>query len=200
MCQAFFNEDIVDLILKFVTFDSDNYQSNTRKKDKISSSSLFQIDIPEGLESRTFGALFKFLVQRQMVAVALYRGLFPGMKVGPKGNKLPYVFTNPPKDTELFSCDKVFVLSAQPPFKKAKVVSEITNHHRVKRSVQEIIQMKAASNSASVKELMRMQEDLRKTISAATAKFDDRVGLMIEVLDEYKQKKMGVEEARNSNK
>jgi hypothetical protein len=36
------------------------------------------------------------------------------MQVGPKQNKLPYVFTNPPKETELFSCDKVFVLSQKP--------------------------------------------------------------------------------------
>ena len=34
--------------------------------------------------------------------------------MGPKGNKLPYVFTNPPSDTELFSCDRVFVLSQTP--------------------------------------------------------------------------------------
>jgi hypothetical protein len=27
---------------------------------------------------------------------------------------MPYVFTNPPKDTELFTCDKVFVLSQTP--------------------------------------------------------------------------------------
>ena len=189
VCQAFFNVDIIDLILKFVTFDGDHF-SRSRKKDKISSSSLFQIDIPEGLESRTFGALFKFLVQRQMVAVALYRGLFPGMKVGPKSNKLPYVFTNPPKDTELFSCDKVFVLSAQPPFKKTRV-AEMANYHTVKQSMQEIIQTKAATIVAAVDDLTRRQEDLRKAVVGTTQIFDDRLGLMMEVLEEYKQKKIG---------
>jgi hypothetical protein len=34
--------------------------------------------------------------------------------MGPKMNKDSYVFTNPPKDTELFSCDKVYVLSQAP--------------------------------------------------------------------------------------
>lgn len=29
-------------------------------------------------------------------------------------NVLPYVYTNPPKETEVFSCDRVFVLSQSP--------------------------------------------------------------------------------------
>lgn len=37
--------------------------------------------------------------------------MFANTKSGPKNNKMPYVFTNPPKDTELFTCDKVFILS-----------------------------------------------------------------------------------------
>ena len=31
--------------------------------------------------------------------------------MGPRANKMPYVFTNPHKDTELYLCDRVFVLS-----------------------------------------------------------------------------------------
>lgn len=78
------------------------------------SSTLFQIGIPDGLESRTYGALYKILVQKGMIPLGLYRGVFPQMKVGPKSNKLSYVFTNPSKETELFSCDRVFVLSPNP--------------------------------------------------------------------------------------
>jgi hypothetical protein len=33
------------------------------------------------------------------------------MQIGPKQNKACYVYTNPAKDTELFSVDKVYVLS-----------------------------------------------------------------------------------------
>ena len=36
------------------------------------------------------------------------------MNIGPQGNKMQYVFTNPNKDAELFSCDKIFVLSQKP--------------------------------------------------------------------------------------
>lgn len=46
-----------------------------------------------------------------MWSKGLLRGTFPHTNTGPKANKMPYVFTNPPRDTELFTCDKVFVLS-----------------------------------------------------------------------------------------
>ena len=46
-----------------------------------------------------------------MLITGILRGVFANTKSGPKNNKMPYVFTNPPKDTELFTCDKVFILS-----------------------------------------------------------------------------------------
>lgn len=76
-------------------------------------SGMYQIKIPEG-ETRTYGELFKSMVKEGLIPLGLYRGVLKNMQVGPKGNKLPYVFTNPPKETELFSCDKVFVLSQKP--------------------------------------------------------------------------------------
>ena len=79
------------------------------------SSTLYQINIPEGLESRTYGALYRLLASKGSIPIGLYRGVYPQMKAGPKHNKMPYVYTNPSKDTELFSCDKVFVLSPLPP-------------------------------------------------------------------------------------
>lgn len=80
----------------------------------VKSSTLCQISIPDGLESRTYGALFRFLAKTGVIPVGLFRGVFPQMKVGSKNNKMSYVYTNPTKDTELFSCDKVFVLSSSP--------------------------------------------------------------------------------------
>jgi hypothetical protein len=78
------------------------------------SSSLYQISIPDGLESRTYGALYRLLSRRKQIPLGILRGVFSNTKSGPKANKMPYVFTNPPKDTELFTCDKVFVLSQTP--------------------------------------------------------------------------------------
>lgn len=78
-------------------------------------SSLYQIPLPEKLETRTYGALFSHLVKKKkQIPLGLLRGVFNNTKSGPKGNSLPYVFTNPPKDTELFSCDRIFVLSQTP--------------------------------------------------------------------------------------
>jgi hypothetical protein len=42
------------------------------------------------------------------------KSLHRDMNLGPKSNKAPYVYTNPSKDTELYTCDKVFVVSIEP--------------------------------------------------------------------------------------
>jgi len=55
-----------------------------------------------------------------IIPIGLYRGVFPHMNIGPKQNKACYVYTNPAKDTELFSCDKVYVLSPKPLIKSSK--------------------------------------------------------------------------------
>lgn len=81
----------------------------------LTSAALYQIPVMvEGLESRTYGALYSHLARRNLIPLGILRGIFANTKSGPKNNKMPYVFTNPPKDTELFSCDKVFVLSQKP--------------------------------------------------------------------------------------
>ena len=88
----------------------------TRKKAKvgiagITGSSLYQIPVPEGLEERTYGCLFKHLSKSGIIPIGILRGVFTNMNIGPKGNKMPYVYTNPTRGTEIFSCDRVFVLS-----------------------------------------------------------------------------------------
>jgi hypothetical protein len=88
--------------------------NNAINYSSIVSSSLYQISIPDGLESRTYGALYRLLSRRNQIPLGILRGVFSNTKSGPKANKMPYVFTNPPKDTELFTCDKIFVLSQTP--------------------------------------------------------------------------------------
>ena len=132
-CQVFYNPQITKLINKLISSGDQRNKAEMaaladlgkkapRGLSAVVSSSLYQQPIPEGLESRTYGALFRFLAKTGVIPVGLYRGVFPQMKVGPKHNKMPYVYTNPTKDTELFSCDKVFVLSPHLPGKaKAQV-------------------------------------------------------------------------------
>ncbi len=110
VCQSFYNPQIIKVVNKFVGSKAkESY--NPSKTKSIKTGSLMQIAVPDGLESRTYGSLYKFLSHRDIIPLGLYRGVFPHMKLGPKANKMSYVFTNPAKDTELFSCDRIFVLS-----------------------------------------------------------------------------------------
>ena len=125
--QTFYNPLIIGVLEKLIgsqryDVDVDNTTDTggggggrkIRGLAAVKSSSLYQIAIPDGLESRTYGALFRHLAQTGVIPIGLFRGVFPQMKVGSKNNKMSYVYTNPTKDTELFSCDKVFVLSPIP--------------------------------------------------------------------------------------
>jgi hypothetical protein len=85
----------------------------------IEGSCLYQISLPENLPKKTYGALYQHLAQNGMVPLGIYRGIFSNMNIGPKSNRMPYVFTNPSKDTELYSCDRVFVLATSPPAQSA---------------------------------------------------------------------------------
>ena len=87
----------------------------TASIDTIRGSSLYQISIPEDLEEKRYGALFGYLARRDVIPLGLYRDLTPGSAAAGKSeNSLPYVFTNPPPDTELMDSDRVFVLSQKP--------------------------------------------------------------------------------------
>jgi len=77
-------------------------------------SCLYQMNIPDNLEKKTYGCLFKYLSVQGIVPLGLLRGTLANINIGPKANKLPYVYTNPDKDAEVFSCDRVFVLSQKP--------------------------------------------------------------------------------------
>ena len=81
---------------------------------KVESSCLYQMNIPENLEKKTYGELYKLLSTQGIIPLGLFRGIFSNISIGPKANKMPYVFTNPPKTAEVYSCDKVFVLSLKP--------------------------------------------------------------------------------------
>ena len=121
LLQAFYNTKIVEIINKLVGGVERKEKGKASGKSHLQGSSLYQIPIPEGLESRTYGALFRLLANRKQIPLGLLRAVFHNTKTGPKANKMPYVFTNPPKDTELFACDRVFILS-QTPIKITRIV------------------------------------------------------------------------------
>jgi hypothetical protein len=142
VCQAYYNPLIIKVVNKLISgIEHKDYneiaasagttQIKPRGLAAVMGSSLYQIPIPDDLESHTFGALFKHLAKSDMIPLGIFRGVFQQMKTGPKANKMSYVFTNPPKDTELFSCDKVFVLSQKSPFLEKKKVRKSTKVYYV---------------------------------------------------------------------
>ncbi len=79
----------------------------------IQSSSLYLIGLPD-LPRKTYGHLTKHFARDGIVVLGLLRGVFANMSYGPKANKMPYVYTNPDRESELFACDRAFVLSTVP--------------------------------------------------------------------------------------
>jgi len=84
---------------------------------RVASSCLYQMNLdnyPEYKGIKSYGKLFEALAKIGIVPIGIYRGLLTNMKFGTMANTMPYVYTNPDKDTELFSNDKIFVLSTAP--------------------------------------------------------------------------------------
>jgi potassium large conductance calcium-activated channel subfamily M alpha protein 1 len=179
VCQSFYNPQIIDVIAKLVSGGDDmdvnemedRYGSDKTKKISgiaaIRGSCFYQIPIPADLPSKTFGSLVTYLSARNIVVLGLYRGVFAHISLGPKGNKMPYVFTNPPKDSEIFSCDKAFVLSQRPlrsfqnllPGQSSKVI-DLADKERT-----HVLQMKQKRKKTSAQYLAETSEiisDLQK--------------------------------------
>lgn len=93
---------------------------------RIESSCLYQMSLPENLEKKTYGALYQHLASQGIVPLGLLRGVFSNMNMGAKANRSPYVYTNPDKDTELYTCDRVFVLSIKPQRVTGKVDMKVS--------------------------------------------------------------------------
>lgn len=123
VCQAFYNPQIIRVIDKLIS-GADPRETNPlaahpslhnkRPKAGIQSivgSSLYQIPIPDNIEEKTYGGVFNALAKEGILPIGLLRGVFNNMNIGPKANKMSYVYTNPSSATEVFSCDRVFVLS-----------------------------------------------------------------------------------------
>ena len=123
VCQAFYNPQIIRVLNKLISGTdhitdmpkSNPLLSNARRPivgiGAVLGSALYQISVPETLTIKTYGHMFRHLTKEGILPLGLLRGVFANMSMGPRSNKMPYVFTNPHKDTELYLCDRVFVLS-----------------------------------------------------------------------------------------
>ncbi len=98
--------------------DESSYESNYEKAiNNIQNSCLYQMPIPLSLRKMYYGYLYKELALSGIIPLGLLRGTMVRdgeATLGPKLNKMPFVYTNPDKDSEIYYCDRVFVLSTQP--------------------------------------------------------------------------------------
>jgi hypothetical protein len=120
ICQAYYNTHIIEIVKHLVGgVDPIAVQMwNHKMKHKIGAaidSQLFLIGIPSKYHSKTYFELFSYLVGYGMVPMGLQRGVMKKLKIGRQGNILPYVLTNPKKDTLLSKDDAVYVLAQAVP-------------------------------------------------------------------------------------
>jgi hypothetical protein len=119
-CQAFYNRSITNIVNALVAPTEARYMEKTGDPDvdgflrRVSPGMLQQVPIPMDYSRKTYGELFQYLVEKQnAVPLGLYRGVLANDKKTnkPRGNKQPYVFTNPSKDTRLAPEDAVFIIA-----------------------------------------------------------------------------------------
>ena len=122
ICQAFYNPHIVTVLQQLVAGSDVEAVKSWDLKWRalgflpVRDSFLYQIPVPPEFHGQTYGKLYEFLLMsRGILPLGLFRGIWKKMKSGPKGNKMPYVYTNPDKDASLETCDSVFVLAQDPP-------------------------------------------------------------------------------------
>eukprot|EP00947_MAST-08B_sp_MAST-8B-sp1_P000855 g855.t1 len=124
VCQAFYNPHIVTVLQQLVAGSDPEETARWDKEweargntEKITDSHLYQIPVPKQFHGKTYGSLVEWLLlTRGMMPLGLYRGTWNHqLHSGPKGNRIPYVYTNPDKGSSLESCDAVFVLAQFPP-------------------------------------------------------------------------------------
>ena len=75
----------------------------------LTQSNLWQIPVPEVCVSENFEFLFKELLKKKLICMALYR------LRGASDNDYPYVYTNPAKDTIINHRYRAFVLGIEIP-------------------------------------------------------------------------------------
>ena len=108
--QSYYNPHIVTLLNLILKGAEKNKKTNKIMKNfkDLTHSNLWQIPAPEGLYNKTFNDLFLYLLDKNLIALGLYR------LMGASDNKFPYVFTNP-DGTVITNKDRVFVLGEKIP-------------------------------------------------------------------------------------
>ena len=116
--QAYYNSHIVSIIHQLLTGGNKDLRvgkfSFKQICDEIGlkSSNVWQIHIPNKFINKTFGELYDYFCDNNLVILGLYR------LSGARDNNAGYVYTKPNSETKITHRDKVFVLSTNEDLKK----------------------------------------------------------------------------------
>ena len=116
--QAYYNKHIVSIIHQLLIIGNGDLKLGKFSLKQIcdeiglKSSNVSQINIPNKFINRTFGELYDYFCDNNIVILALYR------LAGARDNNAGYVFTKPNFDTKITHRDKAFVLSTEEQLKK----------------------------------------------------------------------------------
>ena len=87
----------------------------------LKSSNVYQISIPNSFINKTFGELYDYFCDNNIVILGLYR------LSGARDNNAGYVFTKPNEEIKITHRDKVFVVSTNEDLKK--IIRRIVNEN-----------------------------------------------------------------------
>jgi hypothetical protein len=220
VCQAFYSPDIINVVNKLVSGvdhldrsllmataltedgvelpeDDDRFKSLKSSLNSVESSCLYLINIPDTLPKKNFGALFKHFAKENCVPIGLLRGIYSQIGMGSKSNKMPYVFTNPDRDCELFTCDRVFILSPLPIQAKQPTIKDwIMDIQMHKKIAEKRVGNKDNSISAQTSLLYGKIRNLSRRHIKLDAKLDT-FGLQLNIKFELMAKVLEADPSKN---
>ncbi len=157
--------------------------------NNIQNSCLYQMPIPLSLKKMTYGYLYKELALSGMIPLGLLRGTMVRdgeIILGPKLNKMPFVYTNPDKDTELYYCDRVFALCTQP-VSQADAI-DWQNDIKLHKEWDEKRRLNSDTSQTIKKDLDIFQEVLENKLdaklSSLSSVIDTKVNALLKIIEQ----------------
>ncbi len=172
ICQQFYNPELTSIVAQLISGMDREKETlywrailgNTDPViDEMRGSVLIQISVPDDYIGKHYSEMVHQLLSDNRVAIGLYRDPDGQAKIGGGFNRLPYVVTNPSKDTILTCNDMVFILDQNPSGARGeiqKIVSTVNTFVIEKRkSINKVAQLSLTESSLESESLMPEGEE-----------------------------------------
>lgn len=110
--------DIVSRLVHGVDFENLNQWNGDVRAElplNFQESNMYELHLKQ-CERKTYGFFLSGLAKLGILPFAIRRGILQKLKFGMKGNKMPYVLTNPPADTAVYRVDSLLCFAPTNPF------------------------------------------------------------------------------------